>query len=79
MPIPTHCWKNLLIDFVTKLPISTNWKDEMYNAILFIVNWLTNMVHHKSVKITINVPDLAEFILNVVIQHYGLSNSIVTN
>ena len=46
-PIPTHCWKDLSIDFVAGLPISTDWKGDSYNSILVIINWLTKMVHYK--------------------------------
>ena len=28
LPVPTHRWKDLLIDFVTELPISTDWKGQ---------------------------------------------------
>ena len=37
------------------------------------------MVHYKPVKVTIDTPGLAEVILDVVVWHHGLSNSIVTN
>ena len=67
------------MDFVTRLPISTNRKGESYNSILVIVNRLTKMIHYKSVKVTINAPALAEVILDVVVQHHNLPDSIVIN
>ena len=79
LPIPTHRWKDLSMDFVTGLPISTDWKGDSYDSILVIVDRLTKMVHYKSVKVTINAPGLAEVIINVVVQHHGLPDSIVTN
>ena len=79
LPIPTHCWKNLSIDFVTGLPISTDWKGDSYDSILVIVNWLIKMVHYEPVKVTINAPGLAKVIIDVVVKHHGLSNSIITN
>ena len=47
------------MDFVTRLPILTDWKDDSYDFILVIVNQLTKMVHYKKVKVTINAPRLA--------------------
>ena len=79
LPIPTHRWKDLLIDFVTGLPISTNWKEDSYNSILVIVDWLRKMVHYKPAKITINLLDLAEVIIDVVICYHSLPDSIVTD
>ena len=67
------------MDFVTGLPISTDWKGDSYDSILVIVNRLTKIVHYKLVKVTINAPGLAEVIINVVVRHYGLSDSIVTD
>ncbi len=61
------------------LPVSTDWKGESYDSILVIVDHLTKMVHYKSVKITIDVPRLAEIIINMVVRHYGISESIVTD
>lgn len=65
------------MDFVTGLPISTNWKVETYDTILVIVDWLTKMIYYKPVKIIINVSGLAEVIIEAVVQHYGLLDSIL--
>ena len=67
------------MDFVTGLSISTNWKGDSYNSILVVVDRLTKMVHYKPVKITINALGLTEIIINVVVRHHGLPNSIVTD
>ena len=37
------------------------------------------MVHYKPVKVIINASDLSKVIIDVVVQHYGLPDSIVTN
>lgn len=55
------------MDFITRLPISTNRKMETYDSIFVIVNQLTNMVYYEPFKITINAPALAEVIINIVI------------
>ena len=65
--VPTHRWKDLSIDFVSGLPISTDWKGDNYNSILVIVDRLTKMVHYKPVKIAIDASGLAEIIINVVV------------
>ena len=77
LPVLTYCWKDLSIDFVTSLPISTDWKGDSYNSILVIVDWLTKMIHYKPVKVTIDASGLAEVIINVVIRHHGLPDLIV--
>ena len=79
LPIPTHRWKDLSIDFVTGLPASTDWKGDNYDSILVIVNRLTKMVHFEPVKVTINAPALAEVIIDVVVRHPGLPNLIFTD
>lgn len=68
--VPTHWWKDLSRDYVTRLLISTNWKGETYDSILVIVNRLIKMVHYESVKITIDASELAEVINNVVVRHH---------
>ena len=77
--MPTYRWKDLSIDFITDLPILTDWKGDSYDSIFIIVNRLTKMVYYKPVKVTIHAPGLAEVIINVVMRHYGLLDSIVTD
>ena len=79
LPIPTHRWKDLSMDFVTGLPVSTDWKGDSYDSILVIVDRLTKMVYYEPVKVTIDAPSLAEVIIDVVVRHHGLPDSIVTD
>ena len=79
LPVLTHQLKHLLMDFMTGLPVSIHWKKDGYNSILVIVNWLTKMVNYKPVKITFNALGLAEVIIDVVVRHHGLKDSIITN
>ena len=79
LSIPTHQWKDLLIDFVTGLPLSADWKCDSYDLILVIVNHLTKMVHYEPVKVTIDTPRLAEVIIDVVVQYHGLPDSIISD
>ena len=79
LPVPSHWWKDLLMNFVIGLLILTNCKQNSYDSILVIIDRLTKMVHYKPVKITINAPGLAQVIINVVVRHHGLLNSIMTD
>ena len=65
--VPTYQWKDILMDFVTGLPVSTNWKSESYDSILVIVDRVIKMIHYEPVKVTINAPGLAEVIFDVVV------------
>ncbi len=67
------------MDFVTSLPISANWKSNSYDSILVIVNRLTIMVHYELIKVTIDALGLAEVIIDVVVRHHGVPESIVTD
>ncbi len=76
--VPTHRWKDRSMNFITGLSISANWKSDSYDSILVIIDRPTKIVHYKPVKVTINVPGLVEVIINVVIHHHEVSESIVT-
>lgn len=79
LPVLSQQWEDLSIDFMTGLPISTNWKSKKYDFILVIVDQLTKMVYYKLIKTTIDAPRLAKFIINMVVQYYGLLDSIISN
>ncbi len=67
------------MDFITVLLVFTNWKGEIYDSILVIVNRFTKIVHYEPNKVTIDVTGLAEVIIEAIIQYYGLLNSIISN
>ena len=55
------------MDFVTRLPILTDWKRENYDSILVIIDWLIKIVHYEPVIVIINILGLAKVILDVVV------------
>ncbi len=67
------------MDFVTGLLISVDWKGDSYDSILVIVDQLTKMVYYIPVKVTIDAPGLAEVIIDVVVHHHGVPESIITD
>ena len=79
LPILIHYQKDLLMNFVTDLPILTDQKGDSQDSILIIVNLLIKMVYYKPIKVTINAPGLTEIIINMEIRHYRLSDLIVIN
>ena len=46
---------------------------------LVIVNCLTKIIYYKFVKITINISGLVKIIINIIVYHYGILNSIIIN
>ena len=64
---------------MTRLPLSVDGKGDNYDSILVIVNCLTKMVYYKLVKVTINTPRLAEVIIDMVMQHHGLLDFIISD
>ena len=61
------------------LPVLTDWKGDSYDLIFVIVDWLTKMVYYEPVKVIIDAPGLAEVIINVIVRHHSLSDSIITD
>ena len=54
-------------------------KSNDYNLILVIINWLIKIIYYKLVKFTINSLGLVNVIINKMIRHYDILNSIIIN
>ena len=67
------------MNFVTSLPLSTDWKGDSYDSILVIVNHLTKLVHYEPVKVTINALRLTEVIIDVMLQYHSFPDSITSD
>ena len=67
------------MDFVTDLSILVDWKNDNYDLILVIVDQLTKMIYYIPIKITINAQNLAKMIINVMVCHHRVPESIVTD
>lgn len=79
LPVSMQRWKNLSIDFVIGLSISTNWKSNSFNSILVIVDRQTKIIHYEPVKVTIDASSIVEAIIDIVVCHHGLSDAIGSN
>ena len=55
------------MDFVTGLPISTDWKGNSYDSIFVVVDRLTKMIYYKPLQTTIDAPGVAEVILDIIL------------
>ena len=61
------------------LPLSVDWKGDNYDLILVIIDRLTKMVYYEPVKITIDALGLAKVIIDVVVRHHGVLDSIISD
>lgn len=55
------------MDFMTELLVSTNWRSEIYNSILVIIDRFTKIVYYEPVKVTIDALSLVEVIIDVLV------------
>lgn len=49
LPISIHWYKDLSMDFLTCLPVLTNWKSSTYDFILFIVEQRKKFIQQKPI------------------------------
>ena len=66
MPVPTHPWQYIGIDFMGPLPKSTNWNGA-FDMICVIIDLLTVMVHLIPTQQNYKAADMAEVIFNTVL------------
>lgn len=77
--ISTNCYKDLLIDLMISLLLLMNWKVHSYEVILVIVYYVIKMIYYKPVKIILDIAGIVEIMINIVVKHYSLSESIISN
>ncbi|MGH2637868.1 MAG: RNase H-like domain-containing protein, partial [Rhabdochlamydiaceae bacterium] len=75
LPIPSHAWESISMDFVGPLPVTNDGHDN----ILVVVDRLTKMVHLTACRITITAPQVASIIWREIIRHHGIPTSIITD
>jgi uncharacterized protein with von Willebrand factor type A (vWA) domain len=75
LPIPSHAWESISMDFVGPLPVTKDGHDN----ILVVVDRLTKMVHLTACRITITAPQVASIIWREIIRHHGVPISIVSD
>ena len=78
MPVPTHPWQYIGIDFVGPLPESSN-RNGSYDMICVIIDLLTAMVHLIPTRQTYKATDMAEVIFDTVFKLHGLPERIISD
>jgi len=73
LPIPTECWVNISVDFITQLPLT---KDK-HDAIVVFVDMLSKMVHFVLTTTTASAPATAWLFFEEVFRLHGLPRVIV--
>ena len=67
------------MDFMIGLPLFADWKGDNYDSIFVIVNCLTKIVYYEPVKVTIDTPGQAQVIIDMVVRHHSLPDSIISD
>ncbi len=80
LPVFTHNWKDLSIDFVTRLPKrSRDWREVEYDAILVIVHRLIKIVYYELVLTIFIDKQLVKILIEAIIKYHGLPDCIITD
>ena len=78
MPVPTHPWQYIGVDFVGPLPESSN-RNGAYDMICVIIDLLTAMVHLVPTRQNYKAADMAEVIFDTVYKLHGLPERIISD
>ncbi|XP_072066649.1 uncharacterized protein [Arachis hypogaea] len=74
LPIPSQVWKDIAMDFIVSLPVSSG-----YSVIMVVVDRLTKYAHFLPLKQDFNSKTVAETFINNVVKLHGFSKSIVSD
>ncbi|GBE85306.1 Transposon Ty3-I Gag-Pol polyprotein [Sparassis crispa] len=78
LPVPSHPWEAIGIDFVRPLPESKD-RDASYDSITVIIDLLTAMVHLVPSRTTYTAKNVAELVFAEVYKHHGMPKAIVSD
>ena len=78
MPVPSHPWQYIGIDFIGPLPESSN-RNGSFDMICVIIDLLTAMVHLVPTKQNYKATDMAEVIFDTVYKLHGLPERIISD
>src|SRR5438045_4491516 len=78
LPLPTHPWKEITMDFITGLPVSTRWGTP-YDAILIIMDRYTKVARYIHCDKEVDAEQLADIIEEEIIGQYGTPHGIITD
>ncbi len=78
LSIPMKAWDVFSMDFITRLPKSVEY-GVIYDAILVVVDNLSNMCHYKHCRSDMTAAELAEVITQEVIWLHGVSSAIISD
>ena len=67
------------MDFIIGIPISIDLKGDKYNSIWVIFDRQTKIVYYKLVKVKFYILSRAKVIIDMMICHYRVLESIVTD
>ena len=74
LPIPTHVWEDLSLDFVTGLPSSQG-----YTTILVVVDRFSKASHFGALPTPHSAYKVATLFLDMVCKHHGFPRSLVSD
>ena len=74
LPVPSRPWKDISMDFVTKLPLSDG-----FDSILVVVDRFSKMTHFIPCVEAIDAEGVAKLIMKNIVRLHGLPDSIVSD
>ena len=74
LPIPSRPWKDISMDFITKLPMSGG-----FDSVLVVVDRFSKMSHFIPCVESLNAEELCDLVIKQVVRYHGLPDSIVSD
>ena len=72
LPIPTKCWENISMDFMTHVPESKG-----FDSIMVVVDRVSKMAHFVPTRDTVTAQEVGRLYFDKVVKHHGMQISII--